>query len=89
MTESTSNAPFLRHTKSFKKYTEEYELRVVDYVREWGKTEALLAVHEDNSLLKVTGSKEQIEGLMGVLKQRFNYIAPEDREDADGGADDA
>jgi len=79
MTESSK--PFLRHTKTFKKYKDEYEPRVVDYVREWAQTEELLAFHEDNSIVKVTGAPEQIEGLLATLLSRFNYIPPEDRED--------
>ena len=85
MTESS--APFIRHTKTFKKYKDEFEPRVVDYVREWAKTEELLASHEDNSILKVTGTQEQIQELLATLKTRFNYVPPEDREDDEGGED--
>lgn len=83
MTDATT--PFIRHTKTFKKYKDEFEPRVVDYVREWAQTEELLAFHEDNSIVKVTGTKEQIAGLLDTLKSRFNYIPPEDREDASDG----
>ncbi len=79
----STSTPFVRYTKSFKKYTEEYEARVVDYVREWASTADLLTWHEDNSLIKVTGTKEQIDDLLKTLKTRFNYIPPEEREDSD------
>lgn len=78
---SDSAAPFIRYTKTFKKYKDEFEPRVVDYVREWAKTEELLAFHEDNSIVKVTGAKEQVDELLATLKSRFNYVPPEDRED--------
>ena len=80
---SDSPAPFIRCTKTFKKYKDEFEPQVVDFVREWAGTADLIAVHEDNSIIKVTGSKEQIDGLLDVLKSRFDYIPPEDREEAD------
>ncbi|NRA95118.1 MAG: hypothetical protein HRU14_02810 [Planctomycetes bacterium] len=82
---SDSAAPFIRHTKTFKKYKDEFEPRVVDHVREWAKTEELLAFHEDNSIVKVTGAKEQIDGLLETLKSRFDYTPPEDAEDGEDG----
>ena len=84
---SDSTAPFIRYTKTFKKYKDEFEPRVVDYVRDWAKTAELLAFYEDNSIVKVTGAKEQIDGLLGTLKSQFDYIPPEDG-DEDGDADD-
>mgnify|MGYP001270560847 CR=1 FL=1 len=88
---SESASPFIRYTKTFKKYTGEFEPRVVDYVREWAQAGDVLAFHEDNSIVKVTGSKERVDGLLATLKERFNYIPPEDREDAssDDEADDS
>ena len=77
---SESTTPFLRYSKAFKKYTEEYEPAVVDYVRSWARTENLLDFYEDKSIVKVTGSKLQIETLLGTLKERFGYIPPEDRD---------
>ena len=77
----TDTQPFLRYTKSFKKYTDEYEAKVVDFVREWAQTQDLFAWHEDNSLIKVTGSEAQIQALLEVLKERFAYIPPEEREE--------
>ena len=80
MSETGANAPFIRFSKTFKKYTDEFEPRVVDYVREWAGTQELLAFHEDNSIVKVTSDAEMIEKLLGVLKERFDYIPPEMRE---------
>ena len=76
-----SATPFIRYTKTFKKYTAEFELRVVDHVREWAKTEEILAFHEDNSIVKVTATKEQVDGLLSTLKDRFNYVPPEEGSD--------
>jgi hypothetical protein len=80
-TASENPAPFVRYTKTFKKYKDEAEPRVIAYVREWAQTQELFAFHEDNSIIKVTGSLPQVQELLDVLKSRFNYIPPEDRKD--------
>jgi hypothetical protein len=51
----------------------------VDYVREWAPTADLFAWHEDNSLIKVTGTEQQVNGLLDILKERFGYVPPEMR----------
>lgn len=89
MPESPTSTPFIKFTKSFKKYKAEYAPAAVDYVRSWARTETLLAVHEDASLIKVTGSELQIKTLLATLKERFNYIPPEDLEDAKPADDSA
>ena len=71
----------LLYGKSFKKYKDEYEPKVVDYVREWAKNTKLMAFHEDKSLVKVTGTKSQITGLMAELLEKFDYVPPEDRKE--------
>lgn len=78
---SETKAPQIQYTKTFKKYKEEYEPKVVDYVRGWAKKAKLQAFHEDNSIVKVTGTKEQIDSLLATLKTDFGYIPPEDREE--------
>ncbi len=72
----------LRYTKTFKKYTEEYAPAVVEFVRTWAKTTPLSAFHEDASIVKVTGTKPEIDGLLATLKEKFAYIPPEEREGA-------
>lgn len=74
----------MKFTKSFKKYTDEYQPEVVDFVREWAREAGPEAVHEDNSLIKVTGSEEQISALLAMLKERFSYVPPEELKDGDG-----
>lgn len=76
---STPSAVSMQYTKTFKKYTAEYEAPVVDYVRSWARTEKLLAFHEDKSIVKVTGTDLQVKALLATLKDRFGYIPPEDR----------
>ena len=73
----TIMATELKYTQSFKKYTDEYRPEVVDFVREWARTHELLAVHEDNSLIKVTGTKARIADLLAELKERFDYTPPD------------
>ena len=70
-------------TKTFKKYKDEYVPEVVAYVKEWAKGQELRAFHEDNSIVKVTGGKRQIEGLLGELKEKFDYTPPEEEEQQD------
>jgi hypothetical protein len=68
-------------TKTFKKYTSEFDAKVVDYVRDWARSAALKAFHEDRSIVKVTGTQAEIVGLLEVLKERFGYIPPEERKE--------
>lgn len=78
-----SDAPTvpLRYTKTFKLYTAEFDARVVEHVRAFAKARASLTFHEDKSIVKVTGTQPEITTLLDELKQRFNYIPPEDREE--------
>lgn len=71
----------LRYTKTFKLYTAEFDARVVEHVRAFAKARASLTFHEDKSIVKVTGTQPDITSLLDELKQRFNYIPPEDREE--------
>jgi hypothetical protein len=68
----------VKYTKTFKKYTDEFEAPVVDYVRSWARAEPLMAFHEDNSIVKVTGTDLHIKTLLATLKSRFHYVPPED-----------
>ena len=81
MSEAGTDAPKMRTCKTFKKYTDEYEEQVVAYVREWGQTHDDIVFHEDNSIVKVTATADMIGKLLGVLKERFDYIPPEMREE--------
>ena len=81
MSEAGSDAPQMRYTKTFKKYTDEFEEQVVSYVREWGQTHDEIVFYEDNSIVKVTATEDMVEKLLGVLKERFDYIPPEMREE--------
>ena len=83
MSEEAQPAPSMRHTKTFKKYTDEYDQEVVDHVREWGSSREGIVFHEDNSIVKVTGVAEKIDSLLGELKKRYDYIPPEERESGD------
>lgn len=76
---NSMSATGLRYTKSFKKYTDEFQPEVVEHVRQWARVQDLAAIHEDASLVKVTGSKQQIESLLAELKEKFDYVPPEDR----------
>jgi hypothetical protein len=78
-----SDAPTvqLRHTKTFKLYTDEFDARVVEHVRAFAKARPAVTFHEDKSIVKVTSTSADIRALLDDLKTRFNYIPPEDREE--------
>jgi len=70
-------AVMLRYTQSFKKYTSEYDPKLVEHVRTWAQGQSLIAFHEDNSLVKVTGTKAQVDELLEQLKELFGYLPPD------------
>ncbi|MSR75273.1 MAG: hypothetical protein EXS14_07380 [Planctomycetes bacterium] len=78
---SEATTPVLRFTKTFKKYTSEYQAPVVEHVRAWAKADSTIVFHEDKSIVKVTGTQAHIVALLAELKSRFNYTPPEDLEE--------
>ena len=75
--------PLVKATQTIKKFTrynDKHRPEVVDYVRNWAKGQALLAVHEDASIVKVTGSEAQITNLLADLKAKFNWEPAETSE---------
>lgn len=75
--------PLVKTTQTIKKFTrynDKHRPEVVEYVRTWAKSQTLLAVHEDASIVKVTGSEAQIAGLLADLKAKFNWEPAETSE---------
>lgn len=70
---TTEHAPHVKSSQSFKKYKAECRPDVLAYVRDWARSQKLDAVHEDMSVLKVTGSAEQIASLRATLKEKFGW----------------
>jgi hypothetical protein len=73
MPSMTNEQPLVKYTQSFKKYRAEYRPDVVAFVKDWAKQQKLFEVYEDASVFKVTGSKEQIDGLRATLKEKFGW----------------
>ena len=75
--------PLVKATQTIKKFTrynDKHRPEVVDYVRNWAKGQTLLAVHEDASMVKVTGSEAQITSLLADLKAKFGWEPAETSE---------
>ena len=67
----------VRHTKSFKKYSEEFRPEVVNAARSWANERPeKLAFYEDNSIVKITGSKDDIDEMVASLRGRFGSPLP-------------
>ncbi len=66
----------VKYTQTFKKYRAEFRGEVVQFARDWAKGQKLMAVHEDASIFKVTGAKDQIDGLLAQIKEKFNWVPP-------------
>jgi hypothetical protein len=65
--------PKVKHSQSLKKYKAESRPEVLAFVREWARGKSLDAVYEDASVLKVTGTQEQITELRATLKEKFGW----------------
>ena len=64
----------MKHTRTFNKLGEPSEL--VSKVREWAKAKGIC--REDASVVKVIGTKEQIEELDGLMKPKKEKSEPEE-----------
>lgn len=74
---SEAPAPRVKHSKSFKKYGDEFRPEVVAAAREWALAHAeRVSVHEDASLIKITGLKEDIDTMVSELRSRFGSPLP-------------
>ncbi|MCB9832704.1 MAG: hypothetical protein H6807_09535 [Planctomycetes bacterium] len=72
-----ADAPFVKHTKSFKKYSAECRPEVVEACRVWTSERGdRFQVHEDASLIKVTGSQADIDEMVASLRERFGSPLP-------------
>lgn len=68
-----SDAAFVKHTRSFKKYTAEYREDLVEAARTAAALETL-EMYEDASIVKITGSKEDIDKMCADLREKFGPL---------------
>ena len=68
------NPDLIKHTKTFKKYTEECRSEVVDAVRAYIQGRADFAMHEDASIVKVTARKQDIDEMVTILEARYGAL---------------
>jgi hypothetical protein len=69
----TTEQPKVKSSQSLKKYRAEHRPEVLAFVREWARGRPLDALYEDASVLKVTGTKEQVAELRALLKEKFGW----------------
>lgn len=75
----------VRHTKSFKKYSAECRTEVVAAARSWAEARPdKLAVHEDASLIKITGIAADVDEMVTYLRGRFGSPLPGEDAPKDG-----
>ncbi len=76
------NASKVKHTKTFKKYRDEFRPEVVEATREWAKQHAdKISIYEDASIVKVTGIPADIDAMIASLRERFGEELPGEKVD--------
>lgn len=72
-----AEAPFVKHTKSFKKYSAECRPEVVEACRAWALERSdRFSIHEDASIVKVTASQADVDEMVESLRARFGTPLP-------------
>ncbi|MFT7618129.1 MAG: hypothetical protein ACI97A_001769 [Planctomycetota bacterium] len=72
-----SDAPIVKHTKSFKKYSDESRTEVVDACRKWGQDRPeKFELYEDASIVKLTGIQSDVDEMVEDLRGRFGTPLP-------------
>jgi len=67
----------VKHTKTFKKYTDESKAEVINAVRAWiGEREDKFSFYEDASIIKITGVQTDIDEMVVDLRGRFGTPLP-------------
>ncbi len=67
----------VKHTKTFKKYGDEYRPDVVEATRTWVKDHpSQFEVYEDASIIKVTGTPDDVDAMVKSLRERFGTPLP-------------
>ncbi len=79
----------MRYTKTFKKYRAECRSEVLTSVREYVAANEGHMLHEDESILKVTASREAIDTMIASLTEQHGGLYNETADSAaeDDGAD--
>ena len=72
-----SDAPVVKHTKSFKKYSDECKPEVIEACRKWAQDRPdKFQIFEDASIIKVTGIQADIDEMVEDLRGRFGSPLP-------------
>ncbi len=72
-----SDAPVVKHTKSFKKYSDECRKEVVDACRQWATERSdKFQIFEDASIIKVTGVQADVDAMVEDMRGRFGTPLP-------------
>lgn len=67
----------VKHTKTFKRYGEQFKSDVVDATRAWAEARPeTFALFEDASIIKVTATQEEIDEMVESLRSRFGTPLP-------------
>jgi len=78
-----SDSSLVKHNRTFKKYTGEYRAEVLDALKAYCEARESLAVYEDASIVKVTGTFGEIEEMCAELRTSFGALPgdPEPKEE--------
>ena len=72
-----SDAAFVKHTKSFKKYSAECKPEVIEACRQWAQERPdVFQIIEDASIIKVTAGKAHVDEMVENLRGRFGTPLP-------------
>ncbi len=77
----------MRYNKTFKKYRDECRPEVLVSVREYVAASNSLTLHEDDSILKATGSREAIDEMVAALIEQHKTLYNETEEEPDSSDD--
>ena len=67
----------VKHTKTFKKYSDESRSEVIEAARAWTAShEGKFQFYEDASIIKITGVQSDIDEMVNDLRGRFGTPLP-------------
>ena len=71
----------VKHTKTFKRYGEQFKAEVVDATRSWAEARPeAFSIYQDASIIKVTADQELIDEMVESLRSRFGTPLPGEDE---------
>ena len=67
----------VKHTKTFKKYTDQHNPELVEAVRGYAAARSdVVSLYEDDSIVKVTGLAGDVDEMVDSLRSRFGTPLP-------------